>query len=48
MMALVLVALFTFFGSILLYKVANWFIPLRVSENSERVGLDLTQHNEKL
>jgi ammonium transporter, Amt family len=48
MTALVLVAFFAFFGSILLYKVANWFIPLRVSENSERVGLDLTQHNEKL
>lgn len=47
MMALVLVAFFTFFGSILLYKVANWFIPLRVSEDSERIGLDLSQHNEK-
>ncbi len=48
MMALILVAFFTFFGSILLYKVANWFIPLRVSEDSERIGLDLSQHNEKL
>ncbi len=47
MMALVLVAFFTFFGSILLYKVANWFIPLRVSEESEQLGLDLSQHNEK-
>ena len=41
------VAFFTFFGSILLYKVANWFIPLRVSEESEQLGLDLSQHNEK-
>jgi ammonium transporter, Amt family len=48
MMALILVAFFTFLGSILLYKVANWFIPLRVSEDSERIGLDLSQHNEKL
>ena len=48
MIALILVAFFTFFGSILLYKVANWFIPLRVSEDSERIGLDLSQHNEKL
>ncbi|MQP25141.1 ammonium transporter [Flavobacterium sp. LMO8] len=47
MMALVLVAFFTFFGSILLYKIVNWFIPLRVSEESEQIGLDLTQHNEK-
>ncbi len=47
MMALILVAFFTFFGSILLYKVVNWFIPLRVSEESEQLGLDLSQHNEK-
>ena len=47
MAALVLVASFTFFGSLLLYKVANWFIPLRVSEASEHLGLDLSQHNEK-
>ena len=47
MMALVLVAFFAFFGSILLYKTVNWFIPLRVSEESEQLGLDLSQHNEK-
>ena len=47
MMALVLVAAFTFFGSIVLYKVTNFFIPLRVSEESEAIGLDLSQHDEK-
>jgi Amt family ammonium transporter len=47
MIALVLVAAFTFFGSIVLYKVTNFFIPLRVSEASEALGLDLSQHNEK-
>ena len=47
MVALVLVAFFAFFGSILLYKTVNWFIPLRVSEESEQLGLDLSQHNEK-
>jgi ammonium transporter, Amt family len=47
MMALVLVSLFTFFGSILLFKITNSIIPLRVSDNSERVGLDLSQHDEK-
>lgn len=46
MTALVLVAFFTFFGSLLLYKVVNWFIPLLVSEESEQLGLDLSQHNE--
>lgn len=48
MIALVLVATFTFFGSIVLYKVTNFFIPLRVSEESEAIGLDLSQHDEKL
>jgi len=47
MIALVLVAAFTFFGSIVLYKVTNFLIPLRVSEASEALGLDLSQHNEK-
>lgn len=47
MTALVLVGFFTFFGSLVLYKVTNWFIPLRVSEDSELIGLDLSQHNEK-
>lgn len=48
MIALVLVATFTFLGSIVLYKVTNFFIPLRVSEESEAIGLDLSQHDEKL
>ncbi|WP_291118732.1 ammonium transporter [Flavobacterium sp. UBA6135] len=48
MIALVLVAAFTFFGAILLYKITNSIIPLRVSEESELIGLDLSQHDEKL
>lgn len=48
MIALVLVALFTFFGALLLYKITNKIIPLRVSEEAEQLGLDLSQHNEKL
>lgn len=47
MMALVLVSLFTFFGSMLLFKITNRIIPLRVSDTSERIGLDLSQHDEK-
>lgn len=47
MIALVLVSLFTFFGSILLFKITNSIIPLRVSDASERIGLDLSQHDEK-
>jgi Amt family ammonium transporter len=47
MIVLVLVSLFTFFGSIALFKITNSIIPLRVSDASERVGLDLSQHDEK-
>ncbi|MDV7392708.1 hypothetical protein RZS08_15175, partial [Arthrospira platensis SPKY1] len=48
MLALVLVSLFTFFGALLLYKITNSIIQLRVSEEAEQIGLDLSQHNEKL
>lgn len=46
MMALVLVSAFTFLGSIVLYKVTDMIIPLRVAEESENIGLDLSQHDE--
>lgn len=48
MIALVLVAAFSFFGAIVLYKVTNLFIPLRVSEEAEVQGLDMSQHNETI
>ncbi|MCF8463457.1 MAG: ammonium transporter [Flavobacteriales bacterium] len=47
MLALVIVCAFTFGGSYLLYYITNAIIPLRVSEEAEEIGLDLTQHNEK-
>lgn len=48
MLALVLVSVFTFFGAILLYKITDFIIPLRVSEESEHLGLDLSQHDESI
>ncbi|MCQ9635474.1 ammonium transporter [Chryseobacterium sp. WG23] len=48
MAALVLVSAFTFFGSLLLYKITDSIITLRVSEESENMGLDLSQHDESL
>ena len=48
MIALLLVAVYTFFGSLLLFKITDTIIPLRVSEESENIGLDLSQHNEAL
>jgi len=43
-----LVSIFTFFGSLLLYKITNRIITLRVSEESEDLGLDISQHEESL
>jgi Amt family ammonium transporter len=43
---LLIVALFTFVGAYLLYRLTNVIIPLRVSAEQELVGLDITQHGE--
>ena len=48
MLALILVSAFTFFGALLLYKITDFIIPLRVSEESEHLGLDLSQHDESI
>ena len=48
MLALLIVSVFTFFGSLLLYKITDKIIPLRVTEDAEDVGLDESQHGEKL
>lgn len=48
MLALVIVFGFTFFGSILLYKLTNAIIPLRVEADQEEIGLDLSQHLESI
>jgi Amt family ammonium transporter len=46
MLALVIVAAFSFFGSLILYKVTDLIIPLRVTEGQEHDGLDMSQHGE--
>jgi Amt family ammonium transporter len=46
LLALVIVSAFTFIGSFILYKVTDLIIPLRVTEEQERLGLDLSQHGE--
>ena len=45
--ALVITVIYTFTASYLLYYIINKFIPMRVSEESEDIGLDISQHNEK-
>ena len=46
--ALVLVSIFSFFGSLLLLKITDMISPLRVSAEDEVIGLDISQHGEKL
>jgi Amt family ammonium transporter len=46
LLALVIVAAFSFIGSLILYKVTDLIIPLRVPEDQELEGLDLSQHGE--
>ena len=47
MIALLLVSVFTFGGSYLLFQITNSIIPIRVSTEAETVGLDLSQHDEQ-
>jgi Amt family ammonium transporter len=44
--AVAVTAAFAFGGSVILFKVVDLFLGLRVSDHQERVGLDLTQHRE--
>jgi Amt family ammonium transporter len=46
LLALVIVAIFTFGGAFLLYWVTNKLIGMRVTSTEEKVGLDISQHDE--
>jgi len=48
LLALALTAGFAFVGSFILFKVVNAIIPMRVREDQESRGLDLSQHGERL
>jgi len=38
---------FAFVGTIVLLKIVDWTMGLRVSDEDERIGLDLSQHEER-
>ena len=46
--AMVGVSAFVFLGTFVLLKITDFIIPLRVSEEDEKTGLDWSQHEEKL
>ena len=48
LIALVIVSAFAFFVSYAILYVTNLIVPLRVSEEDEKVGLDVSQHDEFL
>jgi ammonium transporter, Amt family len=48
LVALVAVSAFAFFMSYALLFITDKIIPLRVTEEEERVGLDISQHDESL
>jgi ammonium transporter, Amt family len=48
MLALVIVGVFTFGGSYIIFKITSMITRLRVSEEDERLGLDISQHAETL
>jgi Amt family ammonium transporter len=48
LVALLIISAFVFIGSLLLYKLTALLIPLRVTDNQELVGLDLSQHAESV
>lgn len=48
MLALLIVSVFTFGGSYVIFKITGWITNLRVSPEDERLGLDISQHSETL
>ena len=45
--ALIIVVSYSFTVSFLIFKVINFFLPIRVSEEEEEIGLDASQHDEE-
>jgi Amt family ammonium transporter len=46
MIALVIVGAFSFLGSLVIYKLTDFLLPMRVTPEQEAIGLDLSQHGE--
>ena len=46
--AMIATSVFAFGGTLILLKITDFISPLRVSEEEEMLGLDISQHGEKL
>ena len=45
--ALVIVVTYSFTVSFIIFKVMNYIVPIRVTEEEEEIGLDASQHDEE-
>ncbi|MDR1096812.1 MAG: ammonia channel protein, partial [Tannerella sp.] len=45
-LAVIIVSVYTFAMTYALYWITKKMIPMRVSEKSEKIGLDISQHDE--
>ena len=45
-LAVVVTLAYSFLATMIIYKVVDWVIGMRVAEKDELIGLDLTQHHE--
>lgn len=48
LLALVITAVYCYFGSYLLYMIVDYVLTIRVREDQEERGLDLSQHGEQI
>lgn len=48
LLAIVIVSVYSFAGSYLLYKLTDTLLPMRVLEEEEEIGLDISQHGEHI
>ncbi|MCU0356180.1 MAG: ammonium transporter [Cyclobacteriaceae bacterium] len=48
LLAMVIVGVFTFFGSLFIFKITASITKLRVTREEENIGLDISQHSETL
>jgi Amt family ammonium transporter len=46
LIAVAVIAGYSFFASLIIYKIVDLFVKVRVTEKDEIIGLDLTQHHE--
>jgi Amt family ammonium transporter len=45
--AVAVTLIYTSVGTLIIYKLVDFFIGIRVNEKEEAMGLDLTQHHER-